>query len=146
MSPTCVIVMRERLKTETISWANGFLLLTTVVAVLNIDLFGLEAASGNRDPQFNYRIELVFDAKESDAISAALSITENIYSDAVPEACVILPYFYRPRFVATLSAIHINGQANVRPFYSSCGYTTFFNIPHQNSDEEDAFILQVDVA
>jgi hypothetical protein len=113
--------MRERLKTETISWANGFLLLTTVAAVLNIDLFGLEAASGNRDPQVNYRIELVFNAKESDARSTVLSITEHIYSDAVPDA-------------------------NVRPFYSSCGYTTFFNIPHQNSDEEDAFILQVDVA
>lgn len=132
-------------RTDTTSCANSFLLLVMVASVLNIYLFESDAVSGYSDHKILYRLELVFNA-ESALQSPALSIFEEIPGNDLVEDRILPSHFYATWFGPALLVIQSNGHVNSRPFYPSHYYTTLFNVPHQNSDEDEAFILPVDVA
>ena len=137
--------MRTHFKTDTTSFANSFLLLVMVAGVLNIDLLERGAVSGYSDQKVLYRIELVFNAERSDTKSPVLSSSEDIQgNDVVKDR--ILPSFFATCFGTALFVIQNTGEINSRPLYSSQNHTRSFNIPHQNSDEDEAFILPIDVA
>jgi hypothetical protein len=136
--------MRTHLKIDTTSLANSFLLLVMAAGALNIDLFGGEAASGYDDRNVPYRIELVFTAASQPPV---LSISEYVRDHDVVEDSIILPsHFFETYLSTALFVIHDNGEVDSKPFYSSHTYARLFNIPHQNSDEDEAFILPIDVA
>jgi hypothetical protein len=137
--------MRTHFKTDSTSFANSFLLLVMVAGVLNIDRFESDVVSGYHNHRVVYRIELVFNAERSDTKSPVLSISEDIPGNDVVKD--ILPsHFYATCFGTALFVIQNTGQVNTRSFYSSHNHTRLFNIPHQNSDEDEAFILPVNVA
>jgi len=138
--------MRTHFKTDTTSFANSFLLLVMVAGVLNIDLFERDAVSGYHDHQVLYRIELVLNAERSDTRSPLLSISEDIPGNDVVKDRILPSHFYASCFGTALFVVQYTGQVNTRPFYCSHNHTRLFNIPHQNSDEDEAFILPVDVA
>lgn len=137
--------MRPHFRTDTTSFANSLLLLVVVAGVLNIDLFELDAVSGYNDHRVLYHIEVVFNSEPSSQ-SPVLSISEDIPGSDVVEARILPSHFYAICFGTTLFVIQNPGQVNIRPIYSSYNHTRSFNIPHQNSDEDEAFILPVDVA
>jgi len=138
--------MRTHFKTDTTSFANSFLLLVMVAGMLNIELFESDAVSGYHDHKVLYCIELVFNAERSDTRSPVLSISEDIPGNDVVKDRILPSHFYATCFGTALFVIQNTGQVNTRPFYSSHNHTRLFNIPHQNSDEDEAFILPVDVA
>lgn len=137
---------RTHFKTDSTSFANSFLLLVMVAGVLNIDLFEGDAVSGYNDHKFLYRIELVFNAERSDARSPVLSVSEDISDNDVVEGRILPSHFCATYFGTALFVIQNTGQVNTRPFYSSHNHIRPFNIPHQNSDEDEALILPFDVA
>jgi len=134
--------MRTHLKTDTTSFSNSFLLLVMVAGVL---IFESDAVSGYNDHRVLYRIELVFNA-ESPSQSPDLSFSEVIQGNDAVEDRILPSHFYATCFGTDLFVTQNTGQVNTRPFYSSHNHTRSFNIPHQNSDEDEAFILPVDVA
>jgi hypothetical protein len=138
--------MRTHFKTDTTSFANSFLLLVMLGGVLNIDLFERDAVSGYHDHKVLYRIELVFNVERSDATSTFLSISEDIPGNEFAKDRILPSHFYATCFGTALFVIQNTGQGNTRPFYSSHNHTRLFNIPHQNSDEDEAFLLPADVA
>ncbi|MEX1241748.1 MAG: hypothetical protein WEB30_18645 [Cyclobacteriaceae bacterium] len=137
--------MRTCFKTDTTSFANSFLLLVMVAGVLNIDLFESDAVSGYNDHKVFYRIELVFNA-EYPSLSPVLSIYEDIPGNDAVEDSILPSHSYATCFGTALFVIQYTGQVNTRPIYSSHNHTSSFNIPHQNSDEDEAFIFPADVA
>jgi hypothetical protein len=138
--------MRTHFKTDTTSFANSFLLLVMVAGVLNIDLFESDAATVYDHHKVLYRIELVFNAERSGTRSPVLSISQDLSGNDIAEGRILLSHFYTTCFATALFLIQNTGQVSTRPAYSSHNHTTSFNIPHQNSDDEEAFILPVDVA
>lgn len=136
--------MRPQFKTDTTSIANSLLLLVVVAGVLNIDLFELDGVCGYNNHQV-YRIEIVFNSEPSSQ-SPVVSISEGIPDSDVVEDCILPSHFYATCFGTTLFVIQNPGHVNIRPIYSSHSHTRSFNIPHQNSDEDEAFISPVDVA
>ncbi|MEX2232839.1 MAG: hypothetical protein WD824_11800 [Cyclobacteriaceae bacterium] len=137
--------MTTHFKTDTTSFANSFLLLLMIAGVLNLDLFESDAVSGYNDHRVLYRIELVFNA-ESPLQSPVLFISEDIPCNDVGEDRILPSHFHATCFGAALFVTQNIGVVNTQPFYSSHDHTSPFNIPHQNSDEDDAFILSPDVA
>lgn len=138
--------MRTHFKTDTTSFTNSFLLLVMVAGVLNIDLFERDAVSGHTGHKVFYRIEFVFNTERSDVGSPVLFISEDLAGNDVAEDRILPSHFYATCFGTALSFMQNTGQVNTRPSYSSYSHTRSFNIPHQNSDEEEALILPVDVA
>ena len=137
--------MHRHLKSDTTSLATGFLLLVMVVSVLTIDLYEVDAMSGYDCHRALYRMELVFNA-EFPSQPPVLSISEDIPGNDLVKDCILRSHFYATDFGTALFVIQSTGQVNIRPFYSSHNPTTSFNVPHQNSDEDEVFILPVDVA
>ena len=135
--------MPKHVRTDTPSFAHSFLLLVMVTGVLGIDLFEGDAVSRYIDHRVLCRIELLFN---SDYTSPYHVFPLSNVPDDVLEHHAPPPQFHATGFGTDLSAGPSIGQVNIRPFYSSCDHTRSFNIPHQNSDEDDAFILPVDVA
>jgi hypothetical protein len=138
--------MRTHFKIDTTSFTNSFLLLAIVAGVLNIDLFERDAGSGYNDHQVLYRLELVFNTERSDTRFSVLSVSGDISGNDVAEDRILPIHFYATCFGTAFFVTQNPGQVNTRPFYSSYNHTRSFNIPHQNSDEDEAFILPVDVA
>jgi hypothetical protein len=138
--------MRRHFKTDTTSLANSFLLLAMIAGVLNIDSFESDPVSSHNYGKVLYRIELVFSTERSDTKSLVLSISEDIPRRDVAEDYTLPSHFYATYFGVTLFVIPNTGRVKTRPAYSSHNHTTSFNIPHQNSDEDEVFILPVDVA
>jgi len=134
--------MRTHFEIDTTSFTNSFLLLVMFAGVLNIDLFERDAISDYHNHKVLYRIELVLNAETSDARSPRVSIAEDLpWNDDVKDR--ILPLHFHPTcFGNALFFIQSTGHFNTRPFYSSHNPTRLFNIPHQNSDEEETFIFQ----
>ena len=134
---------RRHVTTDRISFAHSFLLLVIATGVLGIDQFVGDAVSRQIDHRAFCRIELVFNS----AYTSQYPVFPiyNVPGDVVEDRTVPSP-FYATCFGTDLSARPGTGQVNIRPFYSSYDHTRSFNIPHQNSDEDDAFILPVDVA
>ena len=137
--------IRTHFKTDKTSLANSFLLLVMVAGVLNIDLFECDTVSYCNDRKVLYRIELVFSA-EYLSQSSVLSISEDLSGNDVVEDYISPSHFCVTCFGTPLFVIQNAGPVNTRPLYSSHSHTRLFNIPHQNSDEDEAFILPVDVA
>jgi hypothetical protein len=137
--------MRTHSKTDTISFANSFLLLVMVAGVLNIDLFGTDAVSGCHYKAL-YRTELVYNTQRSDTSPPLLYISEDIPKNNVVKDRILPSHFYATCFGTALFVIQNTGTVNNRPFYSSHEHTRFLTIPHQNLDEDEAFIFSVDVA
>lgn len=134
---------RRHVTTDGISFAHSFLLLVMVTGVLGIDLFEGDAVSRQIDHRAFCRIELVFNSAH--ASQSHIFPLSNVPGDVVEDRTLPSP-FYATCFGTDLSARPNTGQVNIRPFYSSHDHTRSFNIPHQNSDEDDAFIRLVDVA
>ncbi|HEY9488797.1 MAG TPA: hypothetical protein VIQ51_10710 [Chryseosolibacter sp.] len=133
------------LKSDTTSFASNFLLLVMVAGVLTIDLFESDAVADYSYHRALYGIELVFNAK-SPSQSRVFSIFDDVHGNDVVEGRTLPSYFFATHFGTALLIIQSTGQVNTRPFYSSHNHTRSFNIPHQNSDEDEAIILPVDVA
>jgi hypothetical protein len=140
----CLLNMKAHFKTDTTPFTNSLLLLVMVAGVLNIDLFESDAVSGYNNHKGLYRIEVVFNA-EHPIPSAILSVSRDTPVNDVVKDCVVPRQFYPAYFGTALSVIQNKGQVKTRRFHFS-HHTSSFNIPHQNSDEDDAFILSVDVA
>jgi hypothetical protein len=136
--------MKAHFKTDTIPFTNSLLLLVMVAGVLNIDRFEGDAVSGYNDHKALYRIELVFNAQDP-LPSAILSAYEDTPGSEVVKDCILPRQFYPAYLGTTLSVVQSTGQVKTRLSHSS-HHASSFNIPHQNSDEDDAFILPVDVA
>ena len=137
--------MRRHFTTDTTSLANGFLMLVMVVGMLNIELFESDGVTGYNDHRVLYHTELVFSA-ESPLQSPVLFISEDVSDDDDAEDHILSSHFHRTFFGTALVLMQNPGEVNTRPFYSSHNHTRSSNIPHQNSDEDEAFILPVDVA
>jgi hypothetical protein len=137
--------MHTHFRTDTISFANSFLLPILVAGVLSFDLFEGDVVSDYNGNGVLYPIELVFNA-EYPSQSHALSVSDDIPDVDVVESDIIPSLFYAACFGSTLFAPQNTGQLNTRQVYSSYSHTTSFNIPHQNSDEDEPLILRVDVA
>jgi hypothetical protein len=137
--------MRTHFKTDPTSFANSFLLLVMATGVLNIDLSKHDTASGHNEHRVLYRIELVFNAGYSSQ-SPVLSISEYISGNDIAKDRNLPSHFYATWFGTALVETQNTGQVNTHPFYSLHNHTVSFNIPHQNSDEDEAFILPVDAA
>jgi hypothetical protein len=136
--------LRKHFRTDTTSVANSFLMLVMVAGVLNIDLFESDVVNGDHDHRVHYRIELVFNT-EPPAQFPGLSISQDIPGNDVVDR--ILPsHYFTECFGTTLFVIQKTDQASTTPIYSSHYHTSSFNIPHQNSDEDEAFIFPADVA
>jgi hypothetical protein len=138
--------MRTHFKTDTTSFASCFLLLVMVAGVLNIDQFESGAATAYDHHKVLYRIELVFNAERADTRPPVLSISQDLSGNDVAEDRIFLSHFYTTCFGTALFSIPNTGRIKTRPAYSSHNHTTSFNIPHQNSDEDEVFILPVGVA
>jgi hypothetical protein len=142
--PDAYLNMKAHLKTNTTSLTNSLLLLAMVAGVLNIDLFEGDAVSGLHNHKALYRIELVFNEDYSSQ-SALLSVYEDTSVSEVVKDYILPRQFYHTRAGAALPVIQSTGQVKTRPFHFS-HHTGSCNIPHQNSDEDDAFILPAGVA
>jgi hypothetical protein len=129
-------------KADATSVANGFLLLAMVAGVLNIHSFERDSVSAYSDHRVLYRIELVFNVKRPGTQSTVLPVSECISGNEIGESRVSLSY---PTSFTLFSKQNI-GQVSARPLYSSHDHTRLFNIPHQNSDEDEVFISGFDVA
>lgn len=136
--------MHTHVKTGITSFVNSFLLLVVVAGILNVDLPESDILSGHSDRKILYRIELTFDAA-SHSVFPVLSISEVIPGNDAT-ACIFTPHFRSPHFGVSSLIIHNTGPVNSRPFYATHNHSRLFNIPHQNSGEDDAFVLPVDVA
>jgi hypothetical protein len=137
--------MHAHFKTDTTSFANSFLLLAMVAGVLNIDLLAHDAVSGYNDHEVRYRIELVLNA-EGPSQSPVLFNPEGIPGNDVAADCILPSCSHVTCFATALFVIQNTGQVSTRSFYSSHDHSRSFNIPHQNSDEDEALILPADVA
>jgi hypothetical protein len=137
--------MRTHFKTDRTSFASSFLLLAVVTGALNIDLFGGDTASGHHDHKILYRIELVLNA-EFHSIFPVLSVSKDLQGNGTAAGRSLPSHFYIPCSGAALCTVQNTGQVNTRPLYSSLNHTRAFNIPHQNSDEDEALILPVGAA
>jgi hypothetical protein len=135
--------MHMHFKTKMPSFVNSFLLLVMVAGVPNTGLFESDTVSGYNDHKVLYRIELVFNTERTSQFPV-LSISEDVPGNDVSEGQP--SRFYATCFGTALFAIQNTGPVNTRPFYSPHNHTSLFNIPHQNSDEEEPFISPVDVA
>ena len=136
---------RTHIKTDMASLPSSFLLLVMVAGVLNMDLFAGDGISGYKGHNVRVLVELVL--KENDFLqSPVLSISRNITGSDVVEDPILLSHFQATCFGATFFITQNIGHVNTRPLYCSGNYTRSSNIPHQNSDEDEAFILSPDVA
>lgn len=136
--------MHTRVKTGITSFANSFLLLVVVAGILDVDLPVSDIVSHHSDRKILYRIELAFDVPGRSVVPV-LSISEVIPGND-GAACIFNAHFRSTRVRVSSLIIHNIGPVNSRPFYASHSHSRLFNIPHQNSGEDDAFILPVDVA
>jgi hypothetical protein len=136
------MILHTRFKTGTTSFANSFLLLVMVAGVLDIDLF--ESVSGYHH-KILPRVELVFSSKRSGTGFPLLSISEYVPGNDAVKECILPLHRYASYFGAAFFFVQNSGQVSTRPFYSSHNHASLSNIPHQNSDEDEAFILPVDV-
>ena len=136
--------MRTHVRTDSTSFANSILLLAMVAGVLSLDLFEGEAVSGYNGHRTLCPTELVLDAE------FPLPCYDLYVSHDVPDVDVVekgVPsQFYVACLCCAISVAQNTGQITTGPFYSSSSRTTPFNIPHQNSDEDEPFILSADVA
>lgn len=136
--------MHTHVKTGTTSFANSFLLLVVFAGILNVALPESDIVSGHGDHRILYRIELAFDAGNR-SVFPVLSISEVIPGNDAA-ACVFRSHFRSTRSGVSSLIIQDTGPVNSRPFYGPHNHARAFNIPHQNSGEDDAFIFRVDVA
>lgn len=133
------------IETDAASFASSFLLLVMVAGVLNLDLFASDGVSGYNGHSVRVLVELVLN--ENDFLqSPVLSISKNIPGSDVVEDRILPSHFYATCFGTASFVIQNTRQANIRPIYSSHNYSSLFNVPHQNSDEDELFIFPVDVA
>jgi hypothetical protein len=123
--------MQTRSQPNTASFTSRFFLLLMVAGVVDID-------SGYDDHKIFHRIEILFQAARFDTQSPVVAIAEGIsgYTDAKKRPAD----FYECRPGVVLFSLQNAGRVNTRGFYSSHIETASFNIPHQNSDEDDAFV------
>lgn len=136
---------RTHIKTDMASLPSSFLLLVMVAGVLNMDLFAGDGIPGYKGYNVRVLVELVL--KENDFLpSPVLSISRNITGSDVVEDRILLSHFQETCFGATFFVTQNIGHVNTRPLYRSGNNTRSSNIPHQNSDEDEAFILSPDVA
>ena len=118
-------------QSNTTSFTSRLLLLIMVAGVLDID-------SGYHDDKVLQGIEILFQAARQDAQSPVIAIAEGIPGNADVKDCPA--DFYEGRAGSVLFSLQNTGQVNTRGFYSSHVETGALNIPHQNSDEDDAFV------
>lgn len=136
--------MTSHCKTGTTPFASSFLLLAVMAGVLHIDLFETETLSGHKDPGIPYRLELVLHGEDASQF-AFLCPSEDIGFDDVADDDV-LPSQFLPTYSVTDLQVRQIGQVNTRSFYPSFDHSRSFNISHQNSDEDEAFVLPLHVA
>ena len=137
--------MHTYIKTGTTSFANGFLLLVAVSGLLNVDLLECHPVSGHGDHNVPDRVALAFDAANR-SVFPVLFISKVIPANDASEACIFRSHLRSTRLGVSSLAIQNTGPVNSRPLYTSHSHTRLFNIPHLNSDEDDAFVLPVDAA
>ena len=118
-------------QSNTTSFTSRLLLLIMVAGVLDID-------SGYHDDKVLQGIEILFQAARQDAQSPVIAIAEGIPGNA--DVKDRPADFYEARAGSVLFSLQNTGRVNTRGFYSSHIETGAFNIPHQNSDEDDAFV------
>jgi hypothetical protein len=102
-----------------------------VAGVLDID-------SGYHDDKVLQGIEILFQAARQDAQSAVIATGEEIPGNA--DVKDRPADFYEARSGAVLFSLQTTGRVNTRGFCSSPIETASFNILHQNSDEDEAFV------
>ena len=141
----CFQSMRTHFKTDTTSFARSVLLLTMVAIVLNIDLQESDEVS-YYDHRILYRIELA-SSEELPLQSSVLCISEDIPVKDVAKRPVLPSQFYATFSGSVLFAIQHTNPLYARPaFYSLHFHGSLSNIPHQNSDEDEASFLLAEVA
>ena len=140
-----IMNMRTHFTTDTTSFANGFLMLVMVVGMLNIELFESDGVSGYNDHRVLYPIELVLNA-DAPSQSPVLSISEDVRDNEDVEDRILSSHFHTRLFGTAIVLMQNPGEVNTRPIYFSHNHARSSNIPHQNSDEDEVFILPVDVA
>lgn len=126
-----VMNMQTYPQSSATSFTSRFLLLLMVVGVADID------ASYHHYKVLD-RIEILFQAARLDVQSSGIAITEGI-----PEYAAVKDRpadFYEGRPGAVLFSLLNTGRVNTRGFYHSHVDAGSFNIPHQNSDEDEAFV------
>jgi hypothetical protein len=129
--------MQPHSQSNATSFTSRFLLLLMVAGLVDID------ASYHQYKVLD-RIEILFHAARLDVQSSVIAITEGIPGYA---AVKDRPAdFYEGHAVAALFSLQNTGRVNTRGFYSSHIDAGSFNIPHQNSDEDEAFVSPLGVA
>lgn len=123
--------MQTRPQPNTISFASRLVLLVMVAGVIDFD-------SGNPDHRAHHRIEILLQAARPDTQSPGVAISEEV--PGIADAKDRSAYFYVEQRAPALFTQQHTGQVNTRGFYSSRIETASFNIPHQNSDDEEAFV------
>lgn len=126
----------------TTPFASSFLLLLMVAGVMDID-------SVYHDHKIFHRIEVLFRAARPDTQSPVISAADISAAEGMPrntDAKDLRSYFYRGYPEAVLFSLQNAGRVNARGFYFTHIETASFNIPHQNSDEEEPFVYLPDVA
>lgn len=137
-------MMQMHAKTGTTSIVNRLLLLVVVAGILNVDLPERSTASDHGDHKILHRIALVLDAARP-SFFPVLFISKAIPGNNTA-ACVFGSNFRSTCLDISLLVLQDTGTVNNRPFYVSHNHTRLFNIPHQNSDEDNVFILPLGVA
>lgn len=128
-------------KRDKASFAGSFLLLVVVAGLLNLDLFAGDGVSGYNGNSVRALVEIVFN--KSDLLqSPFLSISKAIPGSDVAKDRILSSHSYATWTFVIQDAC----QPNIRPIYSSHNYSGSFNIPHQNSDEDELFMFPLDVA
>lgn len=137
--------MSTRFKTNSTSLANSLFLLALVAGILHFELSGDEAASQG-DQKVLHTIELVFRSAPPSGCQVLFVSKEVQDNDESADSRALSSSPYGLTFSGAFSAPPKTGQVCNRPFSSSRNFSISFNVPHQNSDEDELSILPVDVA
>jgi hypothetical protein len=122
-------------KTSAFPLANSLLLLVIAAGVLNIDLFEVDARGGDGRGSL-YRLELVLDSSEP--VSDATSVVYNApHRDEVKAVAVDAGKYPAHSRVLQLLSVAIKDHPDKAPSFRSSYHARAFNIPHQNSDEDE---------
>lgn len=121
-------------RTSALPLANT-LLLVIVAGVLNIDLFEIDARGGDGRGSL-YRLELVLDNSEP-ATDATSVLYGGRHRNEVKTVPAQVDHYPTRCDVVQLLSVVTKEHPNKAPSFRSAYHARAFNIPHQNSDEDE---------
>lgn len=130
--------MLTRFKLYKSSFENVLFLLL-IASAPGTALFENDGVCGYENESVNYRIELVHNAKFASPSSALLLFRDGT-GNSLTTCRLVSPHFCTPSG-RSMYFVEVNVQINTPPDCAVPFHSTPFNIPHQNSDDGDAFIF-----